>query len=269
MLSKENIKVHVNCEKEKHIEIKCSLNGHPGEQNGLSYEFKELNVDGCQIGTLSLSSKQTIFDDVVNLALEKPIRIYLPLQQKPEKITALYLFKDWWTRPVFVDKNQDIPARTQIAYFKYPNKVVLFVPMVGNEFKSFLNGGTDTELGLDMFSSIAAQGKVDNEPVYLISEAPTYLEAAHRAFTYLAKSKNIFTREQRKYPDMFEYLGWCSWDAMKTDVNETGVRQKAEEFKSKNVPVRWMLIDDGWFPAKDAMISGFTPDTNSLLALNQ
>ena len=261
MLSKENIKLSIDCEKEKHIEIKCSLNGKPGEQSGLSYEFKETNVDGCQIGSLSLYSKQTIFDDVVNLSLEKPIKIYLPFAQKPEKITALYLFKDWWTRPVFVDKSQDIPARTQIAYFKYPNKVVLFIPMVGNEFKSFLNPGTENELYLEMFSNTSSQGRIDNEPVYLISEAPTYLEAVHRAFDYLAKLKNIFKREQRSYPEMFEYLGWCSWDAMKTDVNEKGIREKADEFKNKKVPVRWMLIDDGWFPAKDAMISGFSPDT--------
>lgn len=28
-----------------------------------------------------------------------------------------------------------------------------------------------------------------------------------------------------------------------------------------DLSVRWMLIDDGWFPAKDAMISRFSPDT--------
>ena len=261
MLSKENIRMQLNCLKEKHIEVVCSLNGKTNEKDGFSYELKESQVDGCQLITLNVNAKQTIFDDVVNLALEKTIRFYLPVAEKPEKMTALYLFKDWWTRPVFVDKFQDIPSRTQICYFKYPNKVVCFIPMVGTEFKSFLNGGTETELCIDMFSSLGGQGKVDNEPVCLISEAPTYLEAVHRAFSYLAKLNNILPREKRRYPEVFEYLGWCSWDAMKTDVNEKGIREKAEEFRNKNVPVRWMLIDDGWFPAKDAMISGFTPDT--------
>lgn len=30
----------------------------------------------------------------------------------------MYLFKDWWTRPSFVDKIEDIPARTQVAKIK-------------------------------------------------------------------------------------------------------------------------------------------------------
>ena len=131
--------------------------------------------------------------------------------------------------------------------------------MVGKEFKCNLNGGTESELGIDIFSGIGGQGNFE-EPVYLVSKAPTYIEAVHRAFEYLAKEKNILTREQRRYPEMFEYLGWCSWDAMKTDVNEIGIKEKAEEFRSKKVPVRWMLIDDGWFPGKDAMIYGFKPE---------
>ncbi|KAK8836219.1 hypothetical protein M9Y10_039851 [Tritrichomonas musculus] len=260
MLAQDKIRLQVNCIKGTHHELTCSLNAGPIEKNGLSYELKETEVDGCKLVSLKLVANQSVFNDNLNLSLENPLRFYLPVTEKPQKITTLYLFKDWWTRPAFVDKYEDIPARTQVAYFKYPNKVVCLIPMVGNEFKSNLNGGTDKEIGLDMFSLVGGHSVVD-DPVYLLSEAPTYIEAVHKAFTWLAKSKNIFTREQRRYPEMFEYLGWCSWDAMKTDVNEVGIREKADEFCTKKVPIRWMLIDDGWFPGKDMMVRGFAPDT--------
>lgn len=222
MLSKEAIRVQVNCQKGKQVEFTCSLNAKAQEKDRISLELNESTVDGCQIFSLKLISKQSVFEDNVNLALEHPFRIYLPVAEKPEKITCMYLFKDWWTRPGFADKYENIPPRTQVAYFKYPNKVVCLVPMVGNKFKSNLNGGTATELGLDMYSGVTGISEVD-EPVCLLTEGKTYIEAVHRAFQYLAKEKNILTREQRLYPEMFEYLGWCSWDAMKTDVNENVV----------------------------------------------
>lgn len=59
---------------------------------------------------------------------------------------------------------------------------------------------------------------------------------------------------------MFRYLGWCSWDAFYTDVTEDKLRQKADEFIEKQVPVKWMLIDDGWFSAQDKMLYDFAPD---------
>ena len=60
---------------------------------------------------------------------------------------------------------------------------------------------------------------------------------------------------------MFRYLGWCSRDAFYTDVNEEGIRNKSRELTEKNIPVRWMIVDDGWFRAKDRCLYDFAPDS--------
>lgn len=67
-------------------------------------------------------------------------------------------------------------------------------------------------------------------------------------------------RENRRLPEMFQYLGWCSWDAFYRDVEENKIRQKAEELLEKRVPVRWMLIDDGWLSVQDELLYDFSPD---------
>lgn len=61
---------------------------------------------------------------------------------------------------------------------------------------------------------------------------------------------------------MFRYLGWCSWDAFYRNVSESGVRQKAEELSEKHVPVKWMVIDDGWMSMdkNEELLSDFAPD---------
>lgn len=202
MISGENIRIEVNSENNHKYEFSCSLNGKSQEKEGINLELTETIVDKCQLGRLKLTTKKTIFDNNVSLPTQNAIRVYLPLNEAPEKITAMYMLNDWWTRPAFIEKCKDIPARTQIAYFKYPNKVV---PMIGKDFKSIFNGGTEKEIGLDMSSFVSGQNHFD-EPIYLISQGSTYYEAVHCAFEYLAKSKNVFTRNERQYPKMFEYL---------------------------------------------------------------
>lgn len=59
---------------------------------------------------------------------------------------------------------------------------------------------------------------------------------------------------------MFQYLGWCSWDAFYRDVTEDKIRQKADELFEKKVPVKWMLIDDGWLSVQDELLCDFAPD---------
>ena len=70
------------------------------------------------------------------------------------------------------------------------------------------------------------------------------------AFGRKQLSFSSLPREERKLPEMFDYLGWCSWDACYLDVDELKIVAKAEEFQEKNIPVKWMLVDDGWSEEK-------------------
>lgn len=62
----------------------------------------------------------------------------------------------------------------------------------------------------------------------------------------ISEKTGIPLRKDRKYPEIFEYLGWCTWDAMEIWVSESGVLDKCAEFKEKSVPVRWAILDDMW-----------------------
>ena len=59
-------------------------------------------------------------------------------------------------------------------------------------------------------------------------------------------NKNGMLRKDKKYPEAFEYLGWCSWDAFHQEVSEDKLVEKAQEFKDKEIPVRWIILDDMW-----------------------
>jgi hypothetical protein len=69
-------------------------------------------------------------------------------------------------------------------------------------------------------------------------------------------------REQKRYPEPFRYLGWCSWEEYKFDINEEMLLQAADLIEESGLPIRYMLVDDGHLhaDAKRRLIS-FKPDT--------
>ena len=228
-------------------------------RDGASVRLEEHTEQGLQTAALHLNLKDE--DAWVNHGLEKeqPIRVFVPLEPKPKKMTALYLFSPWWTRPAFVDRFEEIPPLTQVLFLQYEEHCACFVPMVGREWKACVHGGTETELCLELTAGMGGAQQGD-EPLYLLTEGTTLSEAVHRAFSRLAEEKGIRTRERRRLPEMFRFLGWCSWDAFYTEVDETGIRQKAEELAEKSIPVKWMLIDDGWMSTQGRYLTDYAPD---------
>lgn len=53
-------------------------------------------------------------------------------------------------------------------------------------------------------------------------------------------------RDERVMHEMFKYFGWCTWDACYHNVTSEILYKKLDEFKEKNIKLKWLLIDDGW-----------------------
>ena len=69
-------------------------------------------------------------------------------------------------------------------------------------------------------------------------------------------------RINKQYPEIFKYLGWCSWEEYKWDISEKVLRDVAEKIETSGLPVRYMLIDDGHFIHEDKKLVSFEPDKN-------
>lgn len=96
----------------------------------------------------------------------------------------------------------------------------------------------------DTLACVTAEG---NDPLYLT-------ELCVRLAVKLL-GRAIPLRRDKRYPTVFEYLGWCSWDALQIRVSERGLVEKCEELKKKDIPIKWAIIDDMWaevseFPGK-------------------
>lgn len=154
---------------------------------------------------------------------------------------------EYWCRPFFGKELWQLKNRCQcLLYRKNDGDWGAVLPLVSKDYKCELYG---SERGAEAkLFSWCENLKTCRAPAFVWCEGDnpyTLLQnCAKSAAKYLGEG--LKTIDQREYPEILEYLGWCSWDAMEIRVSEESLLQKCEEFKRKNIPVKWIIIDDMW-----------------------
>ncbi len=156
-------------------------------------------------------------------------------------------YSEFWCRPAFGKELTTVPAETQhFIYRKTDGTWGVIVPVVSENYKCVLEG-TPEGLSAKLFSWY--DGLTDcNTLAFVMAEGndPFALTEACVDYALELLNNGCVSRRNRRYPEIFEYLGWCSWDAMPIGVHEAGILQKCEEFKEKKIPVKWAIFDDMW-----------------------
>ena len=75
-----------------------------------------------------------------------------------------------------------------------------------------------------------------------------------------AMERKVRLSAEKTYPEIFDYLGWCSWNAFWREVSREKVISSAEIARGKGIPVKFFLVDDGWMTSKGKRLSSFSPD---------
>lgn len=180
-----------------------------------------------------------------------------------EKILAIYQHKSWWIRPCFPKELKEIPEKTQLLLIKKGEVYLAIVAVCGKECRTDMKGN-ENSIFIEMTSNCRNRKKLEDLSIVIAYGKNPYQcceDAVKRALKLTGKTAMF--RTNRKYPDMFEYLGWCSWDAFYHNVSEEGICEKLKELNDKKMPVKWVLIDDGWLDAdyKTQVLKGLDADS--------
>lgn len=177
-----------------------------------------------------------------------------------EGLMANYLFKDWWTRPSFETDLSQLPGRIQSLVWKDTERYHHLLPICDTALKTELQGGDE---GLEIATAAYDEGYCNVSAVTFAmasDEEPFVLPDRTALAGMRALGVPDRARWHRRYPEPFEYLGWCSWDAFYREVSAEGVKAKAQELVEKDVPVRWFIIDDGWLSSEEGRLTSLDPD---------
>ncbi len=233
------------CEEEKKINASVTLE----------------EIQGITAGTVRVEIENHPFRESFNLCEASPVEVSVTFDEVPDRMCAAYQHRDWWSRPAFISTYEEIPERTQALYLKGKDRFGFVLPIAGDKTKTYVTKGTKDTVTFQLTAYTPGINSISDYS-FLLSEGEDFYELTRKVMEAACALKKIPVRAKREYPPMFEYFGWCSWDAFYTDITEEKVRSKAEELKEKKIPVRWLLMDDGWLSIENQCLVDFKPDPN-------
>ncbi|MDO7172375.1 Sip1-related alpha-galactosidase [Mariniflexile sp. AS56] len=101
-------------------------------------------------------------------------------------------------------------------------------------------------------------------PLFSYAEASSPYEATRLAWELAKEAEgvkgNFNWRSNKEYPEPFKYLGWCTWEHFKKDINEDIITTSIHDIKTSDLPIRWVLIDDGYLDQRNGQLLSFGVD---------
>lgn len=153
----------------------------------------------------------------------------------------------FWCRPFWGKSLSELPEMVQALLIKNGDSYTYYLPVCDSIFNTIIRG---KENGFEFYTysncNTVTECNRQLAFVYLEGKEPLSLMKEGARVVCKLLDNGLKLREEKTVPEVFNYLGWCSWDSMQIRVNHEGLLEKARELKEKNVPVHFAIIDDMW-----------------------
>ena len=118
------------------------------------------------------------------------------------------------------------------------------------------NGGLGVKLG--NFGNGVESGTV---PLMVWARDANLYQSLSRAWGLALRELEGTTdwRIHKSYPEAFLYLGWCSWEHFRKDIDSDTLVQAARTIENGGLPIRWFLVDDGFQREGGLALKDFRP----------
>ena len=251
----------------KTSDISCSfpVNSRSYMEN-LNVETKAQESENGYVLHLSGSMEQNAsgFSQQTSIDPKEGVTLNLSLPDTQEILT-IYQHKSWWTRPSFPESIDQIPDRSQLVLLKYDSLYICLLAICSKDYRADFEGSQDEDGNpiIRLRTSSNKEGMRDiDAPAAVISYEEDPYACIARAGELGAKAAGHpeMLRKNKIFPEIFEHFGWCTWNAFYHDVSEKKIEDKLGEFQKQEIPVQWVLIDDGW--------QDTDPDKKELLGLD-
>jgi len=191
---------------------------------------------------------------------EYSIELNYDLGEKPKGILRQYLCDAFWLCPSFDSEKAELSnVVSESVYF--PEGHMNILPLVNKsgtcklcESGAYINVN---KYGINSYNDAFLSVSINDNPYDAISQNFEVCKENNLIETELRQSKAL--------PEMFKYFGWCTWDACYHNVTSELIYKKLDEFKEKNIKVKWLLIDDGW----SLYTSGEDEEPSALLSFEE
>ena len=239
----ENLGLDLKGVKEEHIADTFLISFNYGDSSAIDLDINVDNTKNTAIFSINSNGLQSEKgSDYVGLFFEE----FNGYKQG----IASYLFGNWesWTKPVKVtDIKNTLPEKILFFLFQYNDgSYGAMMPLGGNGYNATL-GSQNQAFGARSVSY--KNGFMANQvPLMAVAFGENPYETIKNLYEsgMAAMGKTDGLRKNKTYPEIFESIGWCSWNALGEDVSEKKLMDAVATFSDNDFPLPFMLIDDGW-----------------------
>ncbi len=155
-------------------------------------------------------------DFVPGDALDEDAGVIWRLEAPDSDYLAIRRHSEFWCSPAFGNDLRLVPNETQLLLCRSGENWLALLPVVGSDYKCVFFGA-ESGLCAKQFSWVKNRADC-RDPAFVAAEGTDPFETTERAVRAAAKVLGSPVREDRRYPEIFKYLGWCSWDALQIRV---------------------------------------------------
>ncbi len=161
-----------------------------------------------------------------------------------------------WAYPMFPRNLNEIPPYTVFLLIKQNNSYRAYLALSSGQLTGFIGPGPR----LTTFTGKPSQG-VRGWPLVIGIGGDPY-EAVENAVKLASIVAPVKHRRVKAKPVFMDGLGWCSWNALSTeDLSHENVVRIVRGLRDRGVPIRWVLIDDGWQELRNGLLSDIKPNS--------
>ena len=170
------------------------------------------------------------------------------IAEAQREFTAIHNYTNFWCRPVFGTDLTKLPdALVESLLLREGECWQYYLPVCDDTFKTAIRG-CETGFEFYIYPNCYGLTRCEKQLAFVCAQGKDPYVLMEQCAWAAAKLLNngLRMRSERRLPEVFEYLGWCSWDALQIRVSHEGLLQKAQEFREKSVPIHYAIIDDMW-----------------------
>lgn len=218
-------------------------------ENGGVFSWNVPGYDSFTL-TVKVSDDSAIFyidtkhyhDSFNRFRLDNAVNFPIGGEVKAEAVRAYYHMYTCCLQPMACGCLEQLLRRTHTAVAKYGDVHVNILGLVGEDYRCDFDGE-------GVHISFTESGRQDlSGPFLVVSRADDPFKAVKKSYLCARKEGAIRVplKTEREIPDITGKLGYCTFNTYDLDITSELIYKKLDEYKEKNVPLRWVLIDDGW-----------------------
>jgi len=191
--------------------------------------------------------------------LQKPVEKLGLLQPvDARRWTAIGTFASpYWNQVRHGTDWNDIPAQTQfLVWERSEGGYGLLLPLLSGDYVHTLQG---EKKGVRLVATTGLKGRPeDNAAVAYAAAGSDLYQLVNKAMKEVAGQLGSFRlREEKAVPAFVDRLGWCSWDAFYSQVDEPKFLSALRSFRAGGITPGFTILDDGWLQNKGDLLLGF------------